>query len=399
MQIKRIALGGIIMTVIMFSGCSTTVQNLAIGEEKTLETGKTEQESVTEKDINMNEKESFNAESNINDVIHDSAFDDYGRLIFPVDMEIEDNLKLKDVSSILPWYSEVNTDKTVEIVNYMKNQAMNGEQIFYPIYSEEEMQADAETENTEVNKSGDELENVTPGSEEYRGFLLDNVLHSPNEGDIHYNVYIPDAYDGTKEYALYVTLPGYQGLYFQGVGENIRTEDFGFEAQKYITDMIIVAPQLNDWGQTSADQTIELTQYFLTHYIINPSKVYINGYSGGGETLSLVLAKQPELYTAALMCSSQWDGAYEPVVEMKTPVYFVIGESDEYYGSEPFKEAYQQIHELYKEQGLSESEIDKLVVLDVKDKDYFEGTPVTYQHGGGYLFCRDKEIMGWLFNQ
>lgn len=50
MQIKRIALGGIIMTVIMFSGCSTTVQNLAIGEEKTLETGKTEQESVTEKD-------------------------------------------------------------------------------------------------------------------------------------------------------------------------------------------------------------------------------------------------------------------------------------------------------------------------------------------------------------
>ena len=258
---------------------------------------------------------------------------------------------------------------------------------------------DEKKENTEKNTSGDELENVTPGSEEYRGFLLDNVLHSPNEGDIHYNVYIPDAYDGTKEYALYVTLPGYQGLYFQGVGENIRTEDFGFEAQKYITDMIIVAPQLNDWGQTSADLTIELTQYFLTHYIINPSKVYINGYSGGGETLSLVLAKQPELYTAALMCSSQWDGAYEPVVEMKTPVYFVIGESDEYYGSEPFKEAYQQIHELYKEQGLSESEIDKLVVLDVKDKDYFEGTPVTYQHGGGYLFCLDKEIMGWLFNQ
>ena len=37
-------------------------------------------------------------------------------------------------------------------------------------------------ENTEKNTSGDELENVTPGSEEYRGFLLDNVLHSPNEG-------------------------------------------------------------------------------------------------------------------------------------------------------------------------------------------------------------------------
>ena len=84
---------------------------------------------------------------------------------------------------------------------------------------------DEKKENTEKNTSDDELENVTAGSEEYRGFLLDNVLHSQSEGDIHYNVYIPDSYDGTKEYALYVTLPGYQGLYFQGVGENIRTED------------------------------------------------------------------------------------------------------------------------------------------------------------------------------
>ncbi|MFR3110533.1 MAG: hypothetical protein ACLTOG_10130 [Mediterraneibacter faecis] len=75
---------------------------------------------------------------------------------------------------------------------------------------------DEKKENTEKNTSDDELENVTAGSEEYRGFLLDNVLHSQSEGDIHYNVYIPDSYDGTKEYALYVTLPGYQGLYFQG---------------------------------------------------------------------------------------------------------------------------------------------------------------------------------------
>ena len=67
----------------------------------------------------------------------------------------------------------------------------------------------------------------------------------------------------------------------------------------------------------SADQTIELTQYFLTHYIINPSKVYINGYSGGGETLSLVLAKQPELYTAALMCSSQWEDVYKRQVRTR----------------------------------------------------------------------------------
>ncbi len=34
--------------------------------------------------------------------------------------------------------------------------------------------------------------------------------------------------------ALYATLPDYQGLYFQGVAENIR-KDFAFEAMKTIS--------------------------------------------------------------------------------------------------------------------------------------------------------------------
>lgn len=94
-------------------------------------------------------------------------------------------------------------------------------------------------------------------------------------------------------HALLVTLPGYQGLYFQGAAENLKTEDFAFEAQKYRSKMIILAPQLNDWGETSANQTIELVEYFLKHYKINPARVYIDGYSGGGETLSIVLGKRP----------------------------------------------------------------------------------------------------------
>ena len=198
---------------------------------------------------------------------------------------------------------------------------------------------------------------ITLGTSYYRSFLVDNVYHSGKNGDIHYNVYFPNSYDGKKKMALYITLPGYQGLYFQGVAE-----DFGFEAMKYNPDMVILAPQLNDWGETSAKQTIALVEYFLGHYLIDSSKVYINGYSGGGETLSLVLGKRPELFTRALMCSSQWDGKYEPVVQAKTPVYFVIGESDEYYSSKPFKEAYQKLHDLYRKQGLCEKQIQKLLV-------------------------------------
>ena len=240
---------------------------------------------------------------------------------------------------------------------------------------------------------------VTEGTQEYRGFLLDNVLHSANDGDIHYSVYIPDSYDSSEPYAVFFTLPGYEGLYFQGVGENLYSENFAFEAMNYNLKMIIVAPQLSDWGETSARQAIALVEYFLCHYNIDPEKVYAEGYSGGGETMSQVMGMRPELFTAYLQCSSQWDGAYEPVVESRTPVYLAVGESDEYYGSGPSEEAYENLYGLYRQEGLSDEEIRELLVLDVKDADWFESRGWTNQHGGGGLFASDEEIMGWLFDR
>lgn len=259
-----------------------------------------------------------------------------------------------------------------------------------------------EVQEGAVGEAGDvrgQTDFVTEGTEEYRGFILDNVLHSESEGEIHYNLYVPESYDGSEPYALFFTLPGYEGLYFQGVGVNLYSEDFGFTAREYIPDMIIAAPQLEDWGETSADQTIALAEYFLANYNIDESRVYAEGYSGGGETMSQVMGKRPELFAAYLQCSSQWDGAYEPVVESRTPVYIVVGESDEYYGSEPSEEAYENLYGLYREAGLSDEEIRELLVLDIKDAEYFESQGMTNQHGGGNLFAADEDIMGWLFSR
>lgn len=257
-----------------------------------------------------------------------------------------------------------------------------------------------DTQSADNQSSSSKAYNVEQGTSKYRDFVLDNVLHSETEGDIHYNVYIPEDYDGTESYALFMTLPGYQGLYFQGVGQNVMTEEFGFMARDYISKMIIVAPQLNDWQDTSARQTIALTEYFLDTYNIDRSRVYAEGYSGGGETMSRVMGMRPDLYTAYLQCSSQWDGNYTEVVKARVPVYFAIGEKDEYYGSEPSRNAYNAIHKLYEQEGLSNSEIDRLLVLDIKPTSYFSSEGISNQHGyGGYLFVRDKNIMGWLFGQ
>ena len=234
------------------------------------------------------------------------------------------------------------------------------------------------------------------GTRTDRGFLLDNVLHDPTLGDIHYHISVPDSYDGSEAYALFLTLPGYEGLYFQGVGANLQ-EDFAFTAQDYNDKMIVVAPQLSDWGETSARQTIALTEYVLAQYNIDPARVYANGYSGGGETMSQVMGLRPDLFTAYLHCSSQWDGAFEPVVQSRTPVYLVVGADDEYYGSAPTQAAYDRLHALYEQAGLSDREIDALLVLDLKDAAYFESQGAPSQHGGGNLFAHDAQIMGWLF--
>lgn len=236
---------------------------------------------------------------------------------------------------------------------------------------------------------------VASGTETYRGFILDNVYHSEKDGDIHFNLYVPESYDGSKPYALYISLCGYGGYYFQGVGVNLRQENFVFEAQKYNSEMIIVAPQLNDWGITSANQTIALTEYFLRAYNIDKTKVFMNGYSGGGETLSLVMAKKPELYTAVLHIASVWDGSIDPIVQAKIPLYIVIGISDEYYGSARISDTYREMIALYERQGLTREQISEILVLDVKNTDYFNGGN---QHGGIGKVAFDSEIMGWLFN-
>lgn len=557
--------------------------------------------------------DSFTENTTVAEVKANVAFGDFGRLLFPVDRTVSDDMTLKDVSSssTYTWYNYIKPEKTVEIVNYLKNAAESGQQIFYNIYTEEEMQADSSLRDTglfffkgednakfavcnagggfayvgamhdsfphalELSKMGynafaliyrpdapyddlaraiefihdnadtlkvdpndyslwggsagarmaamlgnsDYLQQLTGrtdigqagavimqytgytytskadaptyvcvgtsdgianwktmqnrlntlesygiptefhayeglphgfglgtgtvaegwiydavnfweeqfsgtiptkrepanlqnclmkrkllngsiefGTQKKDGFIVDNVLHSEIQGDIHFSSYIPESYDGSEPYALFVTLPGWEGLYFQGVGANL-VESYPFEARNYNDNMIVLSTQLDDWGETSANMAIELTEYFLEHYNIDRKKVYLHSFSGGGETGSLVMCKRPELFSAYLMTSSKWDGNLDVLANAHTPVYMAIGEDDSYYGSGYLKQAYSDLYSLYKAQGLSADEISELLVLDVKEQDYFSERGFQDQHGGGMAFAEDESIMSWLFSQ
>ncbi len=94
------------------------------------------------------EFEPVTGETRVQDVISNPVFGDYGRLLFPVDRAISDNLTLADVGDILVWYNDVNPDKTVEIVNFLGERAAAGDTVFYDIYTDEEKAADPDKEDT-----------------------------------------------------------------------------------------------------------------------------------------------------------------------------------------------------------------------------------------------------------
>lgn len=240
---------------------------------------------------------------------------------------------------------------------------------------------------------------VTPGKDTYREFVVDNVLHTAKFGDVHYSILVPETYDETRPTALFVTLPGEPGLYYQGVGENLLVEEFAYTAQEYDENMIIAAVQPNSWDQASADQVIALTEYLIYAYNIDPNRVYLEGYSYGGETLSLVMGTKPELYSAALHCSSQWDGDPEVLAAARVPVHIALGNKDEFYSASAARSFAEKMRALYRAQGLEEDEIDQLVVLDIKGASYFAGSDGSQHNSSCALMAHDSKLMGWLFSQ
>jgi len=94
----------------------------------------------------QSEQDAFTVDTKIEDVISDSVFGDYGRLLFPTDEGYFSGDTLGELS--LTWYTNINPDRTVEIANYMKEHAEAGDTIFYDIYSEEEKAQDPDKEDT-----------------------------------------------------------------------------------------------------------------------------------------------------------------------------------------------------------------------------------------------------------
>ena len=136
--LRKNAAAVLVCIAVFLAGCSADMNSTESDEDF--------KGAETTVQTNPNDAEPYTIDTKISDVINDPAFEDYGRLIFPVNSGYYSGDTLGELE--LTWYNNIAPDKTVEIANYMKSRAENGDIIFYDIYTDEEKTADPAKEDT-----------------------------------------------------------------------------------------------------------------------------------------------------------------------------------------------------------------------------------------------------------
>lgn len=91
-----------------------------------------------------------NANTTVSDVIDNQAFNEYGIFMFPIKnrYSYDKNMRIGNINSLLSYHRYINTNTTVNIINYILNGIKNGKIIFYNIYTDTQMQDDQNKKST-----------------------------------------------------------------------------------------------------------------------------------------------------------------------------------------------------------------------------------------------------------
>lgn len=247
-----------------------------------------------------------------------------------------------------------------------------------------------------------ELQAVDVSWPDFNGFSVDEVL-ATSSGDLHYSYYLPPGYDAGRRYPMIVTVPGYGELLHSSSdgtpGVNLYASPTSLAWTRVEEPMIVVAAQPAGYDATAATQVTELVEHFLTSYQVDPSRVYAQGYSAGGEIMSRVLNDRAEVFAAYLHTSSQWIGTVDDVVANETPVYVFMAQSDEWYGEQRALDAPAALVNGYRAAGLSEDRINGLVAINLPADDYFTPQGISYFHAGGMVASLDPDVQAWVLAQ
>ncbi|MBQ8706700.1 MAG: alpha/beta hydrolase [Succinivibrionaceae bacterium] len=232
----------------------------------------------------------FTSETTLSQLTEYPGFRPFGRLLLPLDRDYFRGNTLGDLS--LAWYSNIRAETTMEVANYLKTHADQGERIFIDFYSPEEKKTDPTKADTGLfffrgNKGG-KFAVVSPGG----GMVYTGSIHDS----------FPQALElskrGCNAFAL-VYRPGWQsGPYdlLRAVDHIIRhAEELGVDDSDYSlwggSAGARIAAMVGTWGEESG--------------LPRPAAVILqyNGYSE-------VTGREPPTYS----CVGSLDGISSPAV-------------------------------------------------------------------------------------
>jgi acetyl esterase/lipase len=153
----------------------------------------------------------LNAADSLGDLLGYPAFAGFARLLLPWDdHRYDEDMRLSDVGSLLPYHSHVDPETVVGALNRMIDDVSNGHAVFYSFYSEEQKRAQPALGSTGLfffrGKPGAPFAVISPGG----GFAYVGSLH---EG---------------FPYATEISGKGYNAFvlrYRAGSGGTVGTED------------------------------------------------------------------------------------------------------------------------------------------------------------------------------
>lgn len=134
-----------VVLVVCLVGCTSVQDESAEKENTEAQTGTV----ISQSEITNEKVYSISESTPVIDVINNPSFERFGKYLFPVENRMPNNtLNLNNIDSLLPYHNHINSEKTVEVLNYMLDEVTRGETIFYDIYTEEEQAADPSKEST-----------------------------------------------------------------------------------------------------------------------------------------------------------------------------------------------------------------------------------------------------------
>lgn len=154
----------------------------------------------------------FTRESRIEDVQNDPAFDGFGRLLFPTNTYYYSGDTLEELE--LTYYSHIDPEETVEIVNTLYDRVEAGQTVFYDIYTEQEKKSDPAKRDTGLFYfKGNPCEKFAicnaGGAFAFVGAMQDSFPHALELSEKGYNafalIYRPGAQTACKDLARAIT--------------------------------------------------------------------------------------------------------------------------------------------------------------------------------------------------